>query len=125
MMKAFFDRSSHFIHCRRLLGKFVAGAVTSGSGHDSDVLDYMKYYAQTCSAQFTGGVSSRASNIKEKMQDAFQLGKNLISDIREKKEYPEQMQVIARHAKHFRNVMELMKNEWVNEYQYWKERNWL
>jgi len=33
-MKAFFDRSSHFIHCKRLLGKYIAGVVSSGSGQD-------------------------------------------------------------------------------------------
>src|SRR3972149_7241781 len=27
-MKAILDRSSHFIHCKRLLGKFVAGVVS-------------------------------------------------------------------------------------------------
>ena len=44
-LKALFDRSSHFIHCKRLLGKYVAGVVASGSGQDKDVLNYIRYYA--------------------------------------------------------------------------------
>lgn len=31
-MEALFERASHFIHCKRLLGKYVAAAVSSGSG---------------------------------------------------------------------------------------------
>jgi multimeric flavodoxin WrbA len=42
-MKALFDRASHFIHCKRLLGKYVSGVVSSGSGQDKNVLDYIKY----------------------------------------------------------------------------------
>ena len=32
-MKALFDRSSHFIHRKRLLGKYIIGVVSSRSGH--------------------------------------------------------------------------------------------
>jgi len=31
-MKALFDRSAHFIHCKRLSGKYIIGVVSSGSG---------------------------------------------------------------------------------------------
>lgn len=31
-IKALFDRTSHFIHCLRLFGKYTCGIVTSGSG---------------------------------------------------------------------------------------------
>ena len=59
-MKALFDRSSHFIHCKRLLGKYIAGVVSSGSGQAQEVLDYIKYYGHTCGAQYAGGVSCAA-----------------------------------------------------------------
>ncbi|MBU1998127.1 MAG: flavodoxin family protein, partial [Candidatus Omnitrophica bacterium] len=54
-MKALFDRSAHFIHCKRLLGKYIAATVSSGSGQDQDVLDYIRLYAHTCGAQYSGG----------------------------------------------------------------------
>ncbi|MBM3254360.1 MAG: flavodoxin family protein [Candidatus Omnitrophica bacterium] len=65
-MKTLFDRSTHFIHCKRLLGKYIAGVVSSGSGNDKDVLDYIKYYGNTCGAQYSGGVSTRAPINEEK-----------------------------------------------------------
>ena len=89
-MKALFDRSSHFIHCKRLLGKYIAGVVSSGSGQAQEVLDYIKYYGHTCGAQYSGGVASAAQPIGEKTEEAIKLGRKLATDIQEKKDYPEQ-----------------------------------
>ena len=84
-MKALWDRAAHFIHCRRLLGKYIVGVVSSGSGRDKTVLDYIQYYGHTCGAQYVGGISSSAQTIKEKAEEARNLGNKLISDIQEKK----------------------------------------
>jgi len=46
-MKALFDRTSHFTHCKRLLGKYTAGIVTSGRRAWPDPLDYLKYYSNS------------------------------------------------------------------------------
>ena len=124
-MKAVFDRSSHFIHCRRLLGKYVAGVVSSGSGHDEDVLDYVKYYSHTCGAQYSGGVSSCARHVKEKSQEARALGGRLASDIKEKKIYPDQIDIIERGKEHFSEVIKARKGEWEEEYRYWMDKGWL
>jgi multimeric flavodoxin WrbA len=51
-MKALFDRSAHFIHCKRLLGKYIVGVVTSGSGEDEEVLNYIRYYGHTCGSGY-------------------------------------------------------------------------
>lgn len=87
-MKALWDRSSHFIHCKRFLGKYVVGVVSSGSGQDKTVLDYIRYYAHTCGAQYTGGISSRAPINKKKAEKAINLGNKLILNIQEKKVFP-------------------------------------
>ncbi|MCG2711955.1 MAG: flavodoxin family protein [Candidatus Omnitrophica bacterium] len=124
-MKALFDRSSHFIHCRRLLGKYIVAAVTSGSGQDKEVLDYIKYYAHTCGAQYSGGVSSSAYVLKEKTKDAYALGKKMARDIKEKKVFPEQMKVIEAGREHFKRIILLRKEEWREEYAYWQKSGWL
>lgn len=124
-MKALFDRSSHFIHCKQLLGKYVAGVVSSGSGHDKEVLDYIKYYANTCGAQYSGGVSSAASAIKEKSGESVELGRKIISDIREKRAYPDQIDVIEKGKQHFGAVIRARKDDWKEEYQYWLDKGWL
>jgi len=124
-MKALFDRSSHFIHCKRLLGKYIAGVVSSGSGQDKEVLDYVRYYGNTCGAQYSGGVSSCAYTLVEKKEEAQRLAKKLISDIREKRIYPEQMKIIEAGREHFKQVIQMRKDDWLQEYQYWQEKGWL
>lgn len=124
-MKALFDRSSHFIHCKRLLGKYIAAVVTSGSGQDEAVLEYMRHYALICGAQFSGGVSTRVPISKEKMEEAFALGQKLAYDIREKRKYPEQLETIHKFKEHFKKIMNMRTCEWEEEYEYWKEKGWL
>ena len=124
-LKALFDRSAHFIHCKRLLGKYIVAAVSSGSGYDESVLDYIKYYGHACGAQYSGGVSSRVPVSKEKMEEAYRLGLRLASEIKEKKAYPEQITLIEKGKQHFGEVIKKRKNEWIEEYHYWQEKGWL
>lgn len=124
-MKALFDRASHFIHCKRLLGKYIAGVVSSGSGQDAEVLDYIKYYGHTCGAQYAGGISSRAPVSQEKKDEAFNLGKSLVAAIKDKKIYPDQVKIIEEGKSHFKRIMEIRKDEWPGEYRYWKDKGWI
>lgn len=124
-MKALFERSAHFIHCKRLLGKYVAGVVSSGSGQNKEVLDYIEYYANTCGAQYSGGASCGIESGKEQIDEAYVLGKRLARDIREKKAYPQQLELIERGRKHFRQIIKLRKNDWQQEYAYWLDKGWL
>ena len=124
-MKALFDRSSHFIHCKRLLGKYVAGAVSSGSGQDKEVVDYIRYYSNVCGAQCVGSVSSRAPAIDKKKEEAFNLGKSLGTAIKDKRLFPEQVKIIEEGKKHFKMIIKARKDDWPGEYQYWKDKGWL
>lgn len=124
-MKALWDRAAHFIHCRRLLGKYVAGIVSSGSGRDKVVLDYIQYYVNTCGAQYSGGVSSRAPVDKEKMEEARTLGNKLILDMQEERVFPEQIIAIEAFKEHFKHVMQIRKDDWTEEYQYWLNKGWI
>lgn len=124
-MKALFDRSNHFIHCKRISGKYVAGVVSSGSGQDKEILDYIKYYANVCGAQYSGGVSSRAPISKERMEEAFALGNKLALDIQEKRIFPDQIEIMEKFKEHFKKIMQTRKHDWVEEYQYWQNKGWL
>lgn len=124
-LKALLDRSTHFIHCLRLLGKYVVGCVTSGSGKDEPVLEYIKHYANICGAQYAGGIYSAAMSVGEKIEEAHKLGETFFQDIREKKIFPDQIKIIEEHREHFRKMMHLRKEEWPGEYQYWLNKNWL
>jgi multimeric flavodoxin WrbA len=124
-MKALFDRSSHFIHCKLLMGKYVAGVVSSGSGQDKPVLDYIKYYGHVCGAQYTGGVSASAPVSEEKLAEGSGLGKALRLDIEKKRRYRDQLKIIEQGRQHFKNIMEKRKEDWVEEYEYWQRMGWL
>jgi len=124
-LKTLLDRSSHFIHCKRLLGKYVAAAVTSGSGHAEMVPEYIGFYGRTCGAQYSGGVSAIRTFGEDKKDEAFRLGKKMARDMLTKKSYPEQIEMIEESKKHFARVMKLRKNDWVEEYRYWVEQGWL
>jgi len=124
-MKALFDRSSHFIHCKRIWGKYVVGVVSSGSGHDKEVLDYIKFYANICGAQYSGGVSSRAPISREKIEEAFMLGNNLASDIQERRIFPDQITLIEKFKRHFKKIIQDKRNDWTGEYEYWQNKGWL
>jgi len=124
-MKALFDRSSHFIHCKRLLGKYIAAVVSSGSGEDREVLRYIKFYAHICGAQYSGGISSAAHLAQEKTGEAAKLGEKLAMDIKEKITYPEQIELIEKGKHHFREIIKARKKEWKEEYQYWLDKGWL
>lgn len=124
-MKTLFDRTSHFIHCKRLLDKYIAAVVTSGSGQDLEVLDYIKYYAHTCGAQYAGGISSCAYKVGGKLEEARRLGKRLVTDIEEKKAFTEQVKVIEAGKEHFKKIIQLRKDDWKEEYHYWQQKGWL
>ena len=124
-MKALFERASHFIHCKRLLGKYVVGVVSSGSGQDKDILDYIMRYAHICGAQYCGGVSSRAPVSEGKAEEAFKLGRELAADIEEKKRFSDQERAIQEGIEYFKKIMEMRKQDWIGEYQYWQEKGWL
>ncbi len=124
-MKALFDRSANFIHCKRLLGKYVAGVVSSGSGENREVLDYLKFYSHICGAQYSGGVSALQQFGQDKKDEAFRLGKKIASDIRDKKQYADQLKIIQQSKQHFARIIKLKKDDWQEEYKYWQQKGWL
>ncbi|MDP1853012.1 MAG: flavodoxin family protein [Candidatus Omnitrophota bacterium] len=124
-MKALWERAGHFIHCRRLLGKYVVGVVSSGSGEDRTVLDYIQHYANICGALYTGGVSSRAPINKETKEEARNLGDKLMLDIQEKRVSSEQIKVIEEFKEHFADIIKMKKDDWKEEYHYWLNKGWL
>ncbi len=124
-MKALFDRSSHFIHCKRLLGKYIAGVVTSGSGQNKEVLDYIKHYSNSCGAQYAGGVSSGVPVDEKKNGEARGLGVALVNAIKDKNIFADQQGSINAGKESFKRIIGFRKEDWPAEYQFWKENNWL
>ncbi len=121
----FFDRSTHFIHCLRLLGKYTAAVATSGGGPHEMVLDYLKYFSIICGAQYVGGVSTNVPLKEEVKKLAEGLGEKISEAIKNKKEFPEQMKEIQSRKSFFKKIIEAHKEEWSGEYTFWKGMGWL
>ncbi|HBL18780.1 MAG: hypothetical protein A2X36_17495 [Elusimicrobia bacterium GWA2_69_24] len=125
-LKVLLDRSSHFIHCKRLLGKYLCGVVSSGSGtQDGLVLDYIRYYGRVCGAQYSGGVSACAYRLEAAFPEALNLGRKFARDIGTRRRYPAQLRLIEKGKAHFRTIMEMRKGHWKEEYAYWQTQGWL
>jgi hypothetical protein len=121
----FFDRSTHFIHCLILLGKYTAAIATSGGGPHEMVLDYLKHYSIICGARYAGGVSTKVPVPEEIKRKAGNLGETLFEAIKSKKAFPDQMKEIQSRKSFFKRIIEAHKEEWSGEYDYWKEMGWL
>jgi multimeric flavodoxin WrbA len=124
-LKTFFDRSTHFIHCQRLLGKYVGAVATAGGGLQQMVLDYIHHYSLVCGAQYVGGVSSVVPVTEEIKKRTSGLGRNLVQAMRNKTEFPHEMEEILSRRNYFRRIIEIHKEEWSAEYDYWREKGWL
>ncbi len=124
-MKALFDRTSNLIHCQRLLGKYTASAVTSGSGQNTPVSDYLASYGRLCGAQCSGAVSCGPVPRPEDLKAAFALGGRLAADIKGRVVYPEQVKEIDDRRRYFAAIIRLKKDDWDGEYHYYSEKGWL
>jgi len=94
-LKTFLDRTSHFIHCQRLLGKYV------------------------------GSVSTTVPVTEEVKEKARNLGKDFVMAITMRKEFSDQLIAIRDWREYFKEIIVGRKDEWPGEYQYWEERGWL
>jgi len=124
-LKTFLDRSTHFIHCQRLLGKYVGAVATAGGGPQQMVLDYIHHYSSVCGAQYVGGVSGVVPVDEGIKKRASELGRHVVEAVRKKTEFPHEMEEILSRRKYFRRIIEFHKEEWSGEYEYWKEKGWL
>ena len=124
-LKNLLDRSSHFIHCQRLLGKYMAAVATSGGGPHEIVLEYIKQYATACGASYVGGVSTAIPLGKEIKRKAYKLGMDLSEAMEKKKIFPVEQAVIQTQRDYFKKVIAARKEDWPGEYQYWKEKGWI
>jgi multimeric flavodoxin WrbA len=124
-LKALIDRSSPFIHCQMLTGKYGAVFATSGGGPHAMVLDYLKEYLLSCGAQYVGGVSGPMSRFDAMKEEAKTLGVDLAKAVKEKIAYPDQLSAIEKQREFFKGVIPSRKEEWKGEYEYWKEKGWI
>ena len=124
-MKALLDRTSHFIHCLRLAGKYLASVTTSGGGGGEATTAFLKRYTVTVGAQFVGSVDARIPIKDADYAAARELGAALVAAVAEKKTWPDQLQAIERQRERFGRLIAFRKDQWPFEHQYWQDRGWM
>ncbi len=55
---------------------------------------------------------------------AFLLGKSLAEDIRIKRDYIEQREMQEEIREYFKKLVQMNKESWEHEYEYWNKLNW-
>ena len=71
-----------------------------------------------------GGVSSVVPVTEEIKKRTSELGRNLVQAMRKKTEFPPEMEEILSRRNYFRRIIEIRKEEWPAEYEYWREKGW-
>jgi multimeric flavodoxin WrbA len=124
-LKALLDRTSHFVHCLRLSGKYTVSVTTSGGGGGADVKAYLRSYSFSVGAQFVGGVDARVPLTDAHLAEAEKLGHTLAAAIAQKRQFPVQLRIIEERRRYFGRIIEFHRGNWPYEYEYWRKQGWL
>lgn len=124
-MKTLLDRSSHFIHCLRMEGKYLAAVTTSGGSGSTATIAFLRRYALSVGAQFVGSVDVRVPLRDADFDAARALGRTLVDAVAQKRNWPDQQQAIEEQRAYFGRIITLRKDHWPFEHKYWTERGWL
>jgi len=127
-MKALFDRCNGLIHTMALEGKYAAVVETSGGGEDEEVVTYMERFVNTLGANSVGGIGSAMVGARtfpdetELYDKARNLGRELCRCVAEQRKFPEQDTFISGFRARMSGLVDFMKEEWVFEREYWKNK---
>ncbi len=127
-MKSLFDRCNGLIHCLALEGKYAAIVETSGGGGDEEVISYMERFLNIAGARSVGGIGSPVAGIRtfpdeaSLFEKAQHLGLDLCQCIAEKREFPEQDEIINDFGIRMSGLVDFMKDYWLYERQYWQNK---
>ncbi len=127
-MKALFDRCNGLIHCMALEGKYAVMVETSGGGEDQEVLTYMGRFVNTLGANVVGGVGSPVAGVRTFPDEenlyatARTLGRELCQSISEKRIFAEQEGFRAEFRGRMAGLVDMMKEYWPFEREFWARK---
>ncbi|OPY22091.1 MAG: Iron-sulfur flavoprotein [Methanomethylovorans sp. PtaU1.Bin093] len=128
-LKTLFDRSPRVTHEQLFDGKYGFSLTTAGSRDVNFVLDVMNGFMKMCGGKFTGGVGCTMAQGPLGMEAAigksYEMGRDLVEAIREKRQYPEQEALHHAWREGFRHVIIANKEEWPHNVDHWITKGWL
>jgi len=127
-LKTLLDRMSDAIHCQLLTGKYTVNVATAGSPRHDQVTEYLNGVMLMFGSFVTGSVGASMSQGPKGMEDAekraFELGIAMTGDIKNKRDYIEQREMLQENREYFMALVKRNKAEWEHEYEYWNKINW-
>jgi multimeric flavodoxin WrbA len=127
-LKTVLDRMADAIHCQQFTGKYACAVSTAGGSHADEVVAYLNSVMRILGATTVGGVgvilSPDPSAIIAAETDGRELGKTMVSAIREQKKYPDQEIEHRVIRERMKSLVACNKDIWMHEYAYWTEMGW-
>ena len=127
-LKTLIDRMTDAIHCQLFTGKYSVNVATAGGmGADKQVTEYMNAIMLNFGSFVIGSTGTSMAHgpkaLEEAEKRAFELGKALAGDIKSKRDYIEQREMLEENRKYF---MALVKRnpDWEHENEFWNKLNW-
>jgi multimeric flavodoxin WrbA len=128
-LKVVFDRSANFIHEQLLDGKYGFGIVTSGSPNYDPVLKMLEDFVTKSGGMSTGRLGLAMAQGPDAAvaaeKKAREMGKDLVSAIKEKRAYPEQAAAHKAWKDQFAVTVKFNKENWKHNYDLWVSKGWL
>jgi len=125
-MKAFLDRSFSLCHCQTLKGKYGAVVVTSGGPKFETPKNYLLDVMVLMGCWSVGTLCAAEPQLADKderariIKEAYNLGNKMVKAIESREVFPDQEQDLKHIFEQAKMLVEVFKDEWVFEYEYWK-----
>jgi multimeric flavodoxin WrbA len=127
-MKAFLDRSFSLCHCQTLKGKYGAVVVTSGGLKFETPENYLLEVLVLMGCWSVGTLCAAELQLADKEEraritrEAYNLGNRMVKAVGSREVFPDQEQDLKQIFEEAKMLVEVFKDEWVFEYEYWKSR---
>jgi multimeric flavodoxin WrbA len=126
-LKTLIDRMADAIHCQLLTGKYCCSVASGGRNYDQ-VTTYLDGLMMNFGAFVTGSVGAQMSEgpaaLEGAKKKAFELGKSLAQDIKTKRDYIEQREMLEETRNYFKSLVKMHEKDWEHEYEFWDRINW-
>lgn len=127
--KTFIDRSVNLAHEQLLDGKYGFTIATSGSPDPGYVNLCMNEFIRGAGGRTTGEVYVALSHgpaaMGEAIKKAYDMGRDLMTAIEEKRAYPEQTAAHRAWKKQFGRIIVLNREPWAHNYDHWVKNGWI
>ena len=129
-LKTLMDRSSKFFHCHTLEGKYGAAVSAAANSEAEAVADFMDFFLSRGGAQTVGKLPCLARDGKfsdeaAALGQARQLAGELVAAIKDKRDYPDQQEKIAKHRESMIQLVLRRKDQFAYEVDYIRKKGWI